>query len=1418
MYEAARVTDGINHTSALAGFIAGALVGIGLIATVAFCTFTCGFGVALVAGLLAGFGAQGALMLGEALGSAFSSPAGTLTAGSSNVFINSLPAAYVQQSTAACDMHPPLPMVAEGSSNIFINSMPAARKDDHITCGAKIGTGSKDVFLGGGRVAYLPFDSEIPEWLRTATSWAFALAGLAGGLAALVKEAGEIGIRALAPCAAKFIAGYVVGSVVGEAVTKYVVAPAISAIVGHPVELTTGRKILLAQDETDFVLNGRLPISCSRFYGSNLNVEGSSLGPGWMHEWDVNLRAKDDTLIHTDAQGRETIYPMVKRGQSIYSAAEQRTLGCTEDGRYFLYGTDEVYYEFSNTSSTPSAIARLCAIENKVGQRIVFERDGFGYLQTIIGSGGERLKMHYQMPLQRLKAVELVEGGTPGILVRYEYEKGQLAAVFNRANEQTRKFSYAHGLMVEHINALGLICKYRWDIIDGTPRVIEHSNSEGEKYTFGYDTKNRESWATDTFGRTARWHYDDKLQVLENIGFDGKHTKIVYNDNGNVTELHLPGERKVAFEYDSLGRLIQETDPLGRVTKHEYHKGSLRETCRTLPDGSKWRASYDPRGLLLTQQDPLGRKTAYEYNNEGLAEAIIDAKGGRKQIEWGSKGRITSYSDCSGKATRYEYDDNGYLIGITDALGQQTRIARAINGNPIGIIRPDGSQEQYQFDDFGLVRTHTNAVGSTRSWERNGRGQVTRIVGGTNRNEEYHYDAHGRLTEIINGNGASYRIEYNQGDRMARLISIDGIEKQYEYDAVGALATINVIGKLSDGQAQQRTTRLVNDLVGRMTARHTDSAITEYEYDELDHLVSVTRQPTALGTGLGIAPDTLKFEYDAAGQLVKEDGAHGTLAYQTDELGYLSQLTLPQGQALHMVRYGSGHTHQIRLDDHLICDIERDDLHREIVRTQGQLTSRFAYDQLGRISWQNSAIGSPDDTIGIGQGQGQLWRNYSYGLQNELTGKNDNLRGHTRYQYDPEGRLLSCRADGYPLEHFAWDNADNLQAPSDGKKSVGASVNNRLTVWQDIRYTYDAFGNVQTKKKGAWQEQTFAYDADDRLIEVSGVTDAGRATTRFAYDALGRRIGKQVIRPPHNGQIEPTTEETRFVWQGMQMVQEINGDAIISYVYDPNSRYKPLARLDQTLGKDGKLSKGNLYHFHTDQIGTPLEVTRNDGSLAWAGQYQAWGKVDGQVLNAAPQLIGSKITQNLRFAGQYADESTGLHYNTFRYYDPDIGRFTSQDPIGLSGGMNLYRYVPNPVAWIDPWGWVGETVPGYNVYGLYAPGSDTPYYVGITDDLKRRAGEHMDSGRLTDDAQMKPITEDVTYGEARGIEQANIEHYGTKTGTIGSDLKDATTYEQRGNKVASFDHNNTTRPAARQTYFEDEYKKEKTKLGGSCCG
>ncbi|WP_274371141.1 RHS repeat-associated core domain-containing protein, partial [Morganella morganii] len=90
----------------------------------------------------------------------------------------------------------------------------------------------------------------------------------------------------------------------------------------------------------------------------------------------------------------------------------------------------------------------------------------------------------------------------------------------------------------------------------------------------------------------------------------------------------------------------------------------------------------------------------------------------------------------------------------------------------------------------------------------------------------------------------------------------------------------------------------------------------------------------------------------------------------------------------------------------------------------------------------------------------------------------------------------------------------------------------------------------------------------------------------------------------------------------------------------------------------------------------------------WHGDYSLWGKLRRETR----PVPGFRGQQNLRFQGQYFDRETGLHYNTFRFYSADTGRFTQQDPIGLAGGLNLYQYAPNPVSWVDPWGWTSQVV------------------------------------------------------------------------------------------------------------------------------
>ncbi|PIT58948.1 RHS repeat-associated core domain-containing protein [Snodgrassella alvi] len=128
------------------------------------------------------------------------------------------------------------------------------------------------------------------------------------------------------------------------------------------------------------------------------------------------------------------------------------------------------------------------------------------------------------------------------------------------------------------------------------------------------------------------------------------------------------------------------------------------------------------------------------------------------------------------------------------------------------------------------------------------------------------------------------------------------------------------------------------------------------------------------------------------------------------------------------------------------------------------------------------------------------------------------------------------------------------------------------------------------------------------------------------------------------------------------------------YIYTGQNSYEPLARIDKR-GNDPE----KVMYFHTDLNGCPEELTTANGDIVWECSFQLWGK-------RIHEIEHEPIEQNLRYQGQYLDRETGLHYNTFRYYDPDIGRFTQPDPIGLLGGFNLYQYAPNGLTWVDPWG------------------------------------------------------------------------------------------------------------------------------------
>ncbi|MTD29438.1 RHS repeat-associated core domain-containing protein, partial [Erwinia sorbitola] len=151
--------------------------------------------------------------------------------------------------------------------------------------------------------------------------------------------------------------------------------------------------------------------------------------------------------------------------------------------------------------------------------------------------------------------------------------------------------------------------------------------------------------------------------------------------------------------------------------------------------------------------------------------------------------------------------------------------------------------------------------------------------------------------------------------------------------------------------------------------------------------------------------------------------------------------------------------------------------------------------------------------------------------------------------------------------------------------------------------------------------------------------------------------------------------------------------------------------------------------------GMPQALSDREGNTVWRPLHTG---LFGVIRREESRLSPYAARQNLRFAGQYYDEETGLHYNTLRYYDPGSGSFTQPDPIGLRGGINLYAYGPNPLTWVDPLGLANTALSellglNSNSIGVYRYTDKTGHiYVGSTvdQDFITRLGQHIDSGKL----------------------------------------------------------------------------------------
>ncbi|HID9517967.1 TPA: RHS repeat domain-containing protein, partial [Pseudomonas aeruginosa] len=431
-----------------------------------------------------------------------------------------------------------------------------------------------------------------------------------------------------------------------------------------------------------------------------------------------------------------------------------------------------------------------------------------------------------------------------------------------------------------------------------------------------------------------------------------------------------------------------------------------------------------------------------------------------------------------------------------------------------------------------------------------------------------------------------------------------------------------------------------NKGIGRLGAIEGARDSLVYRYDERGNLVEQVRsirldQQTLL--------DRVTYRYDAANQLL--------------EIGY------PSGLAIGYPRNAGGQVASVTL---AVGD-----------KAPSTLVGQIAYLPFGpllRLTWGNGITLSREydqDYQLLRQKVGPWQSDYQHDANGNIQQHRHSLWGTLDYQYDPLDRLTEER--GVQGERsYAYDAVGNRTQRSDNPASGGtassqdyqyAPDSNRLTAIGAQAVTSDAAGNL-TQDRAA---RKLAYDAQGRLQSVS--LD-GQQVAEYRYNALGQRIVK----------LTPESVTTYLYGPDGQLLGEAehNGSGRkLRAQYYLWLDSLPLATIDADYDAQGKVGNPTLLYLHGDHLDTPRLATDASGQIAWQWQSDAFGR--GEALSQGSTQV------NLRFPGQYYDAESGLHYNYFRDYDPETGRYVESDPIGLDGGLNTYAYVgSNPVGLVDP--------------------------------------------------------------------------------------------------------------------------------------
>ncbi|MDG4861872.1 RHS repeat-associated core domain-containing protein, partial [Streptomyces sp. T-3] len=1054
-------------------------------------------------------------------------------------------------------------------------------------------------------------------------------------------------------------------------------------VAADPVDVVSGQMVTSA---TDVELPGLLPLLLRRAYASGYDA-GRLYGPGWASTLDQRLEVVGYEIHYIGDDAQVLRYPLpTQRGTATLPTAGARwPLAWEADGTVRIDDPWSGWSRHFAAWSPGRPVSPLTALTDRGGRRITVQHaseDGTRPTE-VAHSAGYRVAVDTAWSDthgSRVVGLRLLDGAQDG--------RGTLL----------RSFQYSeHGRLAEVVNSQGTPLRYEHDHAD---RITAWTDGNGHRYAYTYGDGGRVVRGEGPGGHlSATFQYHPLRRVTAVTDSLGHRTEYHYDRHHHLTKTVDPLGHSVLTEHDRHGRLLVRTDELGHSTHLTYDEHgdiarvdrpdgtsiSARHNALHLPvetvepGGATWRHTYDAHGNPLTVTDPTGAVTTYTYDERGHLATITDALGHVQRLATDAAGLVTACSDALGATSRATRDAFGRIIELRDPLGQVTTLEWTAEGRLSAQRHPDGSVERWQHDAEGNEIGHEDPHGGRTGTVPGPFGNPVAHTTAEGARYQLAYDTELRLTSVTGPTGLVWRYERDAAGRLTGEVDFDGRRLGYRLDAAGRLIE-RVNGA---GQSVHHT----RDTLGRVVeSRHDTGALTAYAYDTNGALMRA-QNPDA----------TLEFTRDPLGRVLTQsvNGARTSWAY--DARGARTRRTTPTGAVSEWSYDATGRPTALTATGGRLA-FEYDAAGREVTRHLGTTAALTqTYDALHRMTaqglWSRDATGS----------RPLRQRTFAYRPDGYLAAIRDPETGVRHFDLDPLGRVTAVHAeaadgnDRQSTEQYAYDALGNLthgQWPAHHQKNddaQGARAYTGTLIRSAGRtaYAHDAQSRVTSRtrttlsgKTRTWQ---YSWDAEDRLTQA--VTPDG-TVWRYRYDPLGRRIAKQ--RLDAQGVV---AEQTDFTWDGTTLCEQTahrpaeGGQGELSLTWD-HSGLRPLCQIERRRPRSPESVAmadapradldARFYAIVTDLVGTPTELVNEQGETAWHAVRTLWG--------TTAWTAGDTAYTPLRFPGQYFDAETGLHFNYHRYYDPELARYVSPDPLGLEPSPNPKAYVPNPHLLADPLG------------------------------------------------------------------------------------------------------------------------------------